>query len=197
MTKKAVFLDRDGTLNKEVGFPSRPSQVSIFSGSYEAVKKINGAGLLAIVLTNQSGVGRGLLAEEDVSSIHESMKSRFAEHGARLDAFYYCPHYALSEDSRYRRECDCRKPNPGLALRAAAEWGIDLEASYFIGDKVEDIELGFRIHAAPILVLTGYGRESLGKLRARGLEPALVAEDVLAAADWILEQEAEKAALRR
>ncbi|MEW5902139.1 MAG: HAD family hydrolase [Acidobacteriota bacterium] len=194
MKRRAVFFDRDGTLNEEVGYPSGPSQVSIFPKSYEAVKKINRAGLLAIVLTNQSGVGRGLLTEEGLSAIHASMKASFALHDARLDAFYYCPHYSPAENSRYAGECDCRKPNPGLALRAADEWGIDLAGSYLVGDKVEDILLGFRIRALPVLVLTGYGRESLAQLRKQGLEPAAVMEDILGAVDWILEQENRKPA---
>ncbi len=190
MRRRAVFLDRDGTLNEEVRYPSRPEEIKIFPGSYEAVKRINRAGLLAIVLTNQSGVGRGLFTEEALSSIHEGMKSSFAGHGARLDAFYCCPHYAPAGDPRYGRECDCRKPNPGLAERAAEEWGIDLATSYLVGDKVEDMALALRIRAVPVLVLTGYGRESQARLREQGLEPAAVADDVLAAVDWILTREA-------
>lgn len=187
--KKAVFLDRDGTLNVEVGYPSRFGQIDIYPQSYEAVRKINQDGLLAVVLTNQSGVGRGLMSEADLKDIHARLTAAFLQNQARLDGIYYCPHYVHSEDPRYRKECDCRKPKPGLAHQAAAELGIDLAASYMIGDKTEDVLLGVNIGAVPILVLTGSGRESLTMLRRQNIVPAYVAVDVLKAADWILDRE--------
>jgi D-glycero-D-manno-heptose 1,7-bisphosphate phosphatase len=193
MKKRAVFLDRDGTLNADVGYPSRYDQIDIYPESYEAVQKLNRAGLLAVVVTNQSAVGRGLLSEDGLNDIHDRLRASFAGRGARLDAVYFCPHYAQSADPRYGKECDCRKPNPGLALRAAAELGIELSRSYMIGDKAEDILFGRNIGAAPVLVLTGSGRESLAKLRELGIEPAFVAESILAAADWILDREKRKA----
>lgn len=187
--KKAVFLDRDGTLNVEVDYPSRFDQIDIYPQSYEAVRKINQGGLLAVVLTNQSGVGRGLMSEADLKDIHARLTAAFLQNHARLDGIYYCPHYAHSEDPRYRKECDCRKPKPGLARQAAAKLGIDLAGSYMIGDKTEDVLLGMNIGAVPILVLTGYGRESLTMLRTQNVTPAHVAADVLEAADWILHRE--------
>jgi len=193
MMKTAVFLDRDGTLSVDVGYPSRYDQISIYPESYEAVRKLNQAGLLAVVVTNQSAVGRGLLNEDGLNEIHNRLRASFAGRGARLDAVYFCPHYAQSADPRYRKECDCRKPNPGLALRAAAELEIELSQSYMIGDKAEDILFGMNIRAVPVLVLTGMGRESLAKLREQGIEPAHVAETILAAADWILDREKRKA----
>jgi D-glycero-D-manno-heptose 1,7-bisphosphate phosphatase len=189
MKKSAVFFDRDGTINVDKGYPSDFSQIEIYPGSYEAVRRLNSAGLPVIVLTNQSGVGRGLLTEENLRIIHEKMRASFQQENARLDAFYYCPHYELSNLPRYRLNCDCRKPNPGLALRAAADFGLDLTRSYMVGDKVEDIILALNIKASPVLVLTGYGRDSLAKLRSLGIEPAYVAEDILSAAVWILERE--------
>jgi D-glycero-D-manno-heptose 1,7-bisphosphate phosphatase len=189
MKRKAVFLDRDGTLNVDTAYPSRYEQIAIYPESFEAVKKLNRAGLLAVVVTNQSAVGRGLLTEDDLNDIHARLSASFASHDARLDAIYVCPHYVLSADPRYRKECDCRKPSPGLALRAAADLGIDLGSSYMIGDKAEDIIFGMNIGAVPVLVLTGSGRESLTKLREQSLEPAHVAESILQAADWILDRE--------
>jgi D-glycero-D-manno-heptose 1,7-bisphosphate phosphatase len=189
MKRKAVFIDRDGTLNVDAAYASRYEQITVYPESYKAVKKINEAGLLAVVITNQSAVGRGLLTEDDLNHIHARLSASFAGHGARLDAIYFCPHYTLSPDPRYGKECDCRKPNTGLALRAAAELGIDLASSYMIGDKDEDIIFGMNIQAVPVLVLTGSGRESLEKLRENGLEPAYVAETILHAADWILDRE--------
>jgi D-glycero-D-manno-heptose 1,7-bisphosphate phosphatase len=189
MKRKAVFLDRDGTLNFDSAYPIRYEEIGVYPESFEAVRKLNRAGLLAVVVTNQSAVGRGLLTEEDLNDIHSRLSDSFAGHDARLDAIYFCPHYALAPDPRYRQECDCRKPGTGLALRAATELGIDLASSYMIGDKVEDIIFGINIRAVPVLVLTGSGRESLAKLQEQGLEPAHVAETILQAADWILDRE--------
>jgi D-glycero-D-manno-heptose 1,7-bisphosphate phosphatase len=187
--KKAVFLDRDGTLNVDVGYPSRYDQLDVYPQSFEAVKRLNQEGFLVVVVTNQSGVGRGLLTEDDLKDIHARLNASFIHRDARLDAFYYCPHYVLSEDPRYRKECDCRKPKPGLARQAADDLGIDLTNSYMIGDKTEDVLFGINIGAVPILVLTGCGRESLTKLREQNLAPAYVAAGILEAADWILHRE--------
>jgi D-glycero-D-manno-heptose 1,7-bisphosphate phosphatase len=192
MKKRAVFLVRDGTLNADAPYASRYEQIAVYPESYEAVKKLNRAGLLAVVVTNQSAVGRGLLTEDGLNDIHNRLRASFAGRGARLDAIYFCPHYGQSTDPRYGKECDCRKPNPGLALRAAAELGIELSQSYMIGDKIEDILLGMKIRAVPVLVLTGSGRESLAKLREQGIEPAYVAESILDAADWVLDRERRK-----
>lgn len=189
MKKNAVFLDRDGTINVDTGYPSDYGQIEIYPRSYEAVRLLNRAGLPVIVLTNQSGIGRGLLTEQKLSLIHEKMRASFQQENAALDAFYYCPHYELSTIPRYRLDCDCRKPNPGLALRAAADFGLDLARSYMVGDKVEDIVLGLNIKASPVLVLTGYGRESLAHLESLGAKPAHVAGDILDAAVWILGRE--------
>jgi D-glycero-D-manno-heptose 1,7-bisphosphate phosphatase len=189
MMKKAAFLDRDGTLNIDVGYPSRYDQIDVYPQSFEAVKRLNKEGLLAVVVTNQSGIGRGLLTEEDLKDIHARLAASFVRREARLDAIYYCPHYALSEDLRYRKECDCRKPKPGLARQAAADLGIDLASSYMIGDKTEDIIFAMNIGAVPVLVLTGAGGESQSKLRDQNLAPVHVAADILEAVDWILERE--------
>lgn len=186
---RAVFLDRDGTLNVDVGYPTRYDQIDIYPQSFEAVRKFNREGLLAVILTNQSGVGRGFLTEKDLQDIHARLSADFSRRDARLDAIYYCPHYALSADRRYRNECDCRKPRPGLARRAAADLGIDLGSSYIIGDKTEDMLLGRNIGAVPVLVLTGSGRESLSQLRKQDFRPSCVASDILEAADWILDEE--------
>ena len=186
---RAVFLDRDGTLNVDVGYPTRYDQIDIYPQSFEAVRKFNREGLLAVILTNQSGVGRGFLTEEDLQDIHARLSADFSRRDARIDAIYYCPHYALSADRRYRIECDCRKPKPGLARRAAADLGIDLGSSHMIGDKTEDILLAKNIGATSVLVLTGSGRESLSQLREQKINPSHIASDILEAADWILDEE--------
>jgi len=189
MKKRAVFLDRDGTLNEDAGYPGNFGNITIYPASFAAVRRLNEAGLLAIVISNQSGVGRGLFGEAEVMDIHGKMAAAFASHGARLDALYYCPHFEGSADPRYAGGCDCRKPKPGLALRAAADFGIDLDRSYMIGDKPDDIAFGRNIGATPVLVLTGQGTDSRRRLRAQGPAPCREAADVLAAARWIIRRE--------
>lgn len=191
MSKRpAVFIDRDGTLNEDVGYPGRPDQVRIFERSYEAVRRLNRAGFVTVVVTNQSGVGRGYFSEKDVNIVHQAVAEAMAARGARLDAFYYCPHYVGSKDPAYALDCGCRKPKPGLGRRAAADLKLDLAASYMVGDKVEDIEFAAALGVTPVLVLTGYGEESRRRLAETGPAPAFVAADIQAAVDWILGQAA-------
>ncbi len=189
MKKRAVFIDRDGTVNKDVGYPNSFRLIEIFAFSFDAIRKINRAGLLAVIVTNQSGVGRGLIVEKNLKTIHQKLRASFAKHGAHFDGVYYCPHYIFSSSPRYRKNCQCRKPKPGLALQAAADLDIELKKSYMIGDKVEDILFGLNIEAKPILVLTGFGPESLPKLEKKGVAPAYVAQNLLDAVNWILERE--------
>ena len=187
MKKRAVFLDRDGTLNDDVGYPGSYGRVSVFPYSFDAVRKINAAEMLAVVIPNQSGVGRGYFSEDDLREIHRRMAEEFASRGARLDGFYFCPHYPLSADPLYRLDCVCRKPGPEMGLRAARDLDIDLGSSYMVGDKVEDVQFGRNIGAVPVLVLTGYGRESAKQLREEGRPPAHIGATLLEAVDWILE----------
>lgn len=189
MKKRAVFLDRDGTINRDVGYPNSFSIIEIFPYSFEAIRKINEAGLLAVIVSNQSGVGRGLIVEKNLHNIHQKLRAAFAKHNAHFDGIYYCPHYRLSSIPRYRKNCRCRKPNPGMALQAAAELNIDINNSYMVGDKVEDILFGRNIQASPILILTGFGQESLLKLKKKGIRPAYVAANLLDAVNWILQME--------
>lgn len=189
MTKRAVFLDRDGTINKDVGYPSSYNSIEIYPYSFKAVRKLNQAGFITVVVTNQSGVGRGLIEEDILKDIHARMQEEFKAQNARLDSIYYCPHYISSAYSEYNKNCACRKPRPGMALKAAAELGIDTARSYMIGDKAEDIIFGMNIKAIPILLLTGHGRHALKELKDMGKEPAYVAENLLEAASWILKQE--------
>lgn len=186
---RAVFLDRDGTINRDVGYPRSWSSIEIYDYSYEAVRTLNMAGFLVVVVTNQSGVGRGLITERQVRRIHEKMREEFRAQDVRIDGFYYCPHHSHSLDLRYRMDCDCRKPHPEMGRRAAADLNIDTSRSYMIGDKAEDILFGQNIGAQPILVLTGYGRDSRARLKEKKARAAYVAEDLLRAVEWILSQE--------
>jgi D-glycero-D-manno-heptose 1,7-bisphosphate phosphatase len=189
MKKRAVFLDRDGTINKDVGYPNSYDMVEIFSYSFKAVRKLNEAGFLTVIVTNQSGIGRGFIEEKNLHDIHRKMRLAFAKKKARLDGIYYCPHYERSEKPEYRQDCTCRKPNPGMAQQAVRDLNIDTKKSYMIGDKVEDILFGINIEATPILLLTGFGRNSLPKLNEKRIVPAHVAETLIDAVDWILERE--------
>lgn len=186
----AVFIDRDGTVNEEVGYVDRVERFVLLPRSAEAIRKINRSPLAAIVITNQSGVARGLLDEACVRSVHDAMARMLARSGARIDGVYYCPHHPTEGEPPYRVRCDCRKPLPGLLERAAREHRLDLAASYVVGDSARDIEMATNGGATGILVLTGYGRGELERrIRPEGIRPAHVADDLLEAVDWILERE--------
>ncbi|MFA9452553.1 MAG: D-glycero-alpha-D-manno-heptose-1,7-bisphosphate 7-phosphatase [Candidatus Aminicenantaceae bacterium] len=189
MKKAAVFLDRDGNINRDVGYPNSFDLVEIYPYSFEALRKINQAGLLAVVISNQSGVGRGLIEEPQLRDIHDRMQEAFRQQKAHFDGIYYCPHFVSSRIPVYDKDCECRKPRPGMGLRAAAELGIDTSRSYMVGDKVADVQFGRNLGARSVLVLTGYGQATLAKLRAQGTEPAHVAQNLLDAVNWILEEE--------
>jgi D-glycero-D-manno-heptose 1,7-bisphosphate phosphatase len=191
--RRAVFLDRDGTINEDVGYPGRYDQVRIYPYSFEAVRKLNAAGLAVVVITNQSGVGRGFFTEGELRVLHDRMLADFAAAGALIDAVYYCPHFAGSSSPAYDIDCACRKPFSGMARRARKDLDLDLEGSYMVGDKVEDVRFALNAGARPILVLTGYGEASREVLRREGIEPAHVAPDLGEAADWILARERERA----
>ena len=186
---KAVFLDRDGNINKDVGYPSSYDMIEIYPYSFEAVKKINAAGLLAVVVTNQSGVARGIIKEKDLLDMHKKLQEDFCRQNACLDKIYYCPHFPEAPHSIYGKKCSCRKPETGMALQAATDLNIDPSQSYMVGDKVEDILFGNNIKAKTILVLTGYGKKSQSLLKEKGIEPSFVAADLLEAVNWILKQE--------
>ena len=192
MKKRAVFLDRDGTINRDVGYPNSFSMVEIFPYSFAAVRKINEAGFLSIIVTNQSGIGRGFIEEKNLHDIHRKLCLAFAEQNATFDGIYYCPHDMRSEIPEYKKACDCRKPQTGMAKQAMRDFNIDTKNSYMIGDKAEDIMFGINIQATPILLLTGFGQKSLQKLKEQGIKPAHVAETVEEAVDWILEREREQ-----
>lgn len=187
--RKAVFLDRDGTINEDVGYPMHPAQVHFYPYAAEAIKRINQAGLLAIVVSHQSGVGRGYFTEHELEILHSHIKSVLEKEDARLDRIYYCPHYHPRQLVHNHPPCDCAKPRPGLAIQAAKEFNLDLNQSYMIGDKFSDLVFGQNIGAVPILVLTGYGQMTLQEAKATGFNPAFVARNVLEAVIWLLNRE--------
>ena len=184
--RPAVFLDRDGNLNEDLGYLGDPSRVCLLPGAAEAVRAIGDAGMHAVIITNQSGVARGLMDEHDVHAVNQRVVELLGAEGAHVDGVYYCPHHPEGSISAYRAACECRKPAPGLLYQAAAQLDVDLANSYVIGDKLSDVELAHAVGARGILVLTGYGREQLPADAARRRRIDFVADDVLAAVRWIL-----------
>jgi D-glycero-D-manno-heptose 1,7-bisphosphate phosphatase len=178
----AVFLDRDGTINEEVGYLDCLEKLRLIPGAAEAIRLIRERGMKAVVITNQSGVARGIFDEAFVHAAHERLREMLQKEGAFLDGFYFCPHHPTEGKGRYLMNCACRKPAPGLLLRAAEELSIDPVRSYMIGDTVKDIEAGSRFGAKGILVLTGYGAEAADTL----VRPACIAKDILTAVRWLL-----------
>src|SRR6516162_3313381 len=156
----AVFMDRDGTVSEEIGYMYHAGLYRPFPWAGPAIGKINESGMKAILITNQSGIGRGYFDQQTVDEVHGILTAELARHGARLDGIYICPHQP--EDG-----CDCRKPNPGMLLRASEDIGVDLKSSYVVGDKYVDIEAAHRVGATGILVLTGYGYEERKKHQNR------------------------------
>src|SRR5215210_1642858 len=141
MKRRACFMDRDGTISEEVGYVNHPGRYRVFPYAGEAVRLLNEAGWLAILVTNQAGVARGYFTEEMIGAVHGVLEETLGRERARLDAIYYCAHHPSVGEAPYRRDCDCRKPKDGLIRRAAEEFDIDLAASWMIGDRYSDIEL--------------------------------------------------------
>jgi len=160
----------------------------MIAGAGKAVRNLNERSLLTFVVSNQSGVARGLLTEADLVPIHKRLEEELARDHAHLDRIYYCPHHPTLGTPPYRLSCDCRKPQTGMFQRAAEEFGVDLRRSYVVGDKVADIEAGRAIGAHTVLVLTGYGPSSLHECRASGAVPDAVKPTVAEAVEYILQQ---------
>jgi len=202
----AVFLDRDGTINEEVGFLDSLEKLHLVRGAAEAIRLVNESGMKAVVVTNQSGVARGFFTEAFVDEVHAHLREMLRKEGAFLDGIYFCPHHPTEGRGRYLRSCDCRKPSPGLLIRAADELSLDPERSYMIGDTLTDMGAASRSGARGILVRTGCGVEAAASLDTaegpegkspgdevlppRGAEallrPAHIAGDILAAVRWLL-----------
>jgi D-glycero-D-manno-heptose 1,7-bisphosphate phosphatase len=151
LLRPAVFLDRDGTIAEEMGYVNHVDRLQIFPYAAEAIRRLNQAEIPVIVVTNQSGIARNIFPESLVHEVHKKMVAELAAAGAWIDAIYFCPH--KSEDV-----CECRKPNPGMLERAAREHGLDLAASWVVGDRYADLEMAYAAGARGILVMTGYGR---------------------------------------
>ncbi len=182
-----VFLDRDGVIMREVGYCDHSDRVELLAGAGAALARLNAAGLLAIVVTNQSGVARGMFDEAMLGPIHERLAELLAGEGGRIDAIYYAPQHRSSADPRYRDDPEqMRKPGVGMIRRAQADFAIDMTRAWVIGDKPADIELAANAGVPGILVRTGYGQGEIERRHLWKVEPAAIAADIGEAVDWIL-----------
>lgn len=185
--RRAVFIDRDGTLAHEVGYVNHLSRFRLYPWSVDAVRLLNHAGLLAVVVTNQAGVARGYFPESLIGEVHALLTTSMQAGGARLDGIYYCPHHPSAGEPPYRQDCACRKPKPGLVQRAASDLGVDLARSWVVGDRDADLALARNVGARAVLVKTGYGLgEILWHASSWPRPPDLVADHLLQAVERIL-----------
>ena len=150
----AVFVDRDGTINIDVDFLSSPEQLTLIPRSAEAIRSLNELNIPVVVITNQSGIARGLYSEEDLHKVHRAMDSMLGESGASVLDYFYCPHHPTDGIAPYVRECECRKPKPGMLKQASEKYGFDLHKSFVVGDKCVDVIAGKTVHATAIQVAT-------------------------------------------
>ena len=185
--RPAVFMDRDGCLIEEMGYINHPSRVRLLPRTPSAVARLNRAGIAAVMATNQAGIARGYFSKETLEAVNAEVERQLADHGANLDALYVCTHLPPAGRAPYRGACECRKPKPGLLLRASAEMSLDLSRSVMVGDKPSDIGAGQAAGVATVLVLTGYGRGEWEYRRQEWtLKPDHVADDILDAVEWAL-----------
>lgn len=191
--RRAIFIDRDGTINEETGYIRNLADFRLFDFAAEAISLINQTGWLAIVVTNQSGIARGLFSEMFLSHVHQRMIDELNRAGANIDAIYYCPHHPDIGSSPYRLDCNCRKPKAGLLLRAAEDHDLDLAQCVVIGDRFRDVEMAQAIGARGVLVLTGYGREEFeSDSTGWKKQPDHVAENLLEAVRWVIKTDNQK-----
>jgi D-glycero-D-manno-heptose 1,7-bisphosphate phosphatase len=191
MTTKqpAVFLDRDGTINEQMGYINHISRFVLLPGVGRAIRKLNEHNIPVVVVTNQSGLARGYFPALLLDEVHEKMEQQLADGGAHIDGLYICPHHPEAKEKKYRKACNCRKPKIGLLEQAAADLNLDLTRSFMVGDRWSDLKCGVAAGSTSILVLTGYGRgdqQYIGPQQE--IQPAKVAINLNAAVDWILEQ---------
>jgi len=182
-----VFVDRDGTLIEEVGYLDRVERLELYPWTVDAVRALNRAGVTVVLVSNQSGVARGFFTEAVVAEVHAAMAARLEAGGARIDAYYYCPHHPDGSVKAYAQRCECRKPARGLVDRAAREFGIDPARSFVVGDRWLDVELARTIGGKGILVRTGYGVTEERRPRP-GLTADFVADNLVGAVGWMLSQ---------
>lgn len=191
---KIVYLDRDGTINKEVDYLYRPEDLVILPGVPEALRRLKEHGFRLVVVTNQAGVARGYYKEEDVVALHEALNKRLSKEGATIDHFFYCPHHPIHGIMEYKKDCHCRKPETGMFEMAESFYAPDKDHSYMIGDKLLDTEAGNRYGLSSILVGTGYGKDIYDSMSEaeKSVKFAHYAPSMDEAVDFILAKEGGK-----
>jgi D-glycero-D-manno-heptose 1,7-bisphosphate phosphatase len=182
----AVFLDRDGVINDEVGHLTKPDQLRLLPGAAVAINRLNDSGLPVIVVTNQSVIGRGWCIEAEMDQVHDALSKLLAEEGARITQFRYCPHHPTEAIGDYLVDCECRKPKPGMLHQAAQELGLDLAASVMVGDRINDVIAGREAGCQTVLVSTGLGMGERKQLPTAPCQPDHLCDDLGSAVDWIL-----------
>ena len=185
--RAAAFLDRDGTITSERGYVTRPEDVALIDGAAAAIRELNEAGILAVIVSNQSGVARGLMSEEDMAAVHAATESLLAAEGAQLSGAYYCPNHPNGTLERYTRDATCRKPALGMLELAIRDLDIDVAQSTMVGDQVTDVEFANRAGIPAVLVMTGKGAAHLELARERCLSVAAHVSDLGAAVRWIID----------
>ncbi len=183
--RTAVFLDRDGTINEEVEFLTNPADLHLIPGAGTAIRKLNASGIVTCVISNQSGIARGFLSEEDLVPIHAKLTGDLAAEGATLDRFYICPHHPTEGNPPYKKDCDCRKPKPGMLLLGKQEFDLNLEECFVVGDRLVDINAGKAVHATTILVRTGYGKTAESECTATRVRPDGIVDSIVEAVELI------------
>jgi D-glycero-D-manno-heptose 1,7-bisphosphate phosphatase len=183
----AVFLDRDGTLIEDIGYINEVAQIQMYPWTAAAVRKLNHAGLKVSVVTNQSAVARGVVTEERLAELHQHISTVLAEHGAHIDAFFYCPHHPEGTVERYSMRCTCRKPGPGLIEQAARAFSFEPGRSFVVGDTWLDVGLARSVGARGLLVRTGHGAGQEAKPH-ESLHADAVVDTLADAVEWILER---------
>jgi D-glycero-D-manno-heptose 1,7-bisphosphate phosphatase len=182
-----VFLDRDGTLIEERGFLRDPNELRLIDGAAESILRLNNKGLITCIISNQSGVARGLMNEEDVRGMHRKLLEELKKEGANVERIYYCPHHPSGTVEPYNRDCECRKPKPGMMRTAERELSVDLSRSYVVGDKLADIQAGHAVEATTILVLTGYGERSREIAEREGITADYIAPSIREAIKFVVQ----------
>ena len=178
----AVFLDRDGVINKDIGYFSDPKKLAIFRSSLEGLRALQEAGFMLIVVTNQSGIARGLISEKDVQNLHDVMQHAFQKDGIFISGIIYCPHHPTEGINAYRTNCKCRKPSPGMIFQAAEKFNIDLNQSYLVGDRFSDIQAGINAGLKSSILL-----ESKHEISQEEISKASTfCQDLAEAASWII-----------
>lgn len=180
--KRAVFLDRDGVINEEVDHLNKIEDLKILPGVVEAIAALNQAGFLAVVISNQAAIAKGMLSPEGLEEINAELARQLEEGGASIDAFYSCFHHPEASVKKYKAECNCRKPSPGMLLRAAEDLNIDMSKSFMIGDTTSDILAGKRAKVKTVLVGTGYG----GRDGKHAVEPDIAVKGLPEAVAFIM-----------